>query len=198
MTFDIGLYEVCVRVGVRYVITKFSRMDSLPNFLTHGAPRRALRARESSAMISSSVGMTVWVRGMALFASLISTFNPYFIAGPLRRYNYRGHPTGRLLYPLNYVVSLEFLQFCFQLGSYTERYILLWACATGVIAGSTCKSTFTPFIFPIPRNRSAYSINRLLVIVSSLWTVFATLTRPRSSAVWKPIKGSVFVCPFIT
>ena len=30
---------------------------------------------------------------------------PYFIAGPLRRYNYRGHPTGRLLYPLNYVVS---------------------------------------------------------------------------------------------
>ena len=29
--------------GVRYVITKFSRMDSLPNFLTHGAP---LRARE--------------------------------------------------------------------------------------------------------------------------------------------------------
>ena len=43
MTFDIGLHEVCVRVGVLYVITKFSRMDSLPNFLTHGAP---LRARE--------------------------------------------------------------------------------------------------------------------------------------------------------
>ena len=33
----------CVRVGVRYIITKFSRMDSLPNFLTHGA---LLRARE--------------------------------------------------------------------------------------------------------------------------------------------------------
>ena len=31
------------RAGVRYVITKFSQMDSLPNFLTHGAP---LRARE--------------------------------------------------------------------------------------------------------------------------------------------------------
>ena len=43
MTFDIGLNEVCVQVGVRYVITKFSGMDSLPNFLTHGAP---LRARE--------------------------------------------------------------------------------------------------------------------------------------------------------
>ena len=40
MTFDIGLHEVCVRVGVRYVITKFSRMDSLPNFLTYGAPLR--------------------------------------------------------------------------------------------------------------------------------------------------------------
>ena len=25
-------------VGIRYVITKFSRMDSSPNFLTHGAP----------------------------------------------------------------------------------------------------------------------------------------------------------------
>ena len=35
------------RAGVRYVITKFSRMDTLPNFLTHGAP---LRARESSAI----------------------------------------------------------------------------------------------------------------------------------------------------
>ena len=31
------------RAGVCYVITKFSGMDSLPNFLTHGAP---LRARE--------------------------------------------------------------------------------------------------------------------------------------------------------
>ena len=38
MTFDIGLHELCVRTGVRYVITKFSGMDSLPNFLTHGAP----------------------------------------------------------------------------------------------------------------------------------------------------------------
>ena len=33
--------------GVRYVITKFSRMDSLPNFLTHGAP---LRARERAPL----------------------------------------------------------------------------------------------------------------------------------------------------
>ena len=41
MTFDIGLHEVCVRggrAGVRYAITKFSQLDSLPNFLTHGAP----------------------------------------------------------------------------------------------------------------------------------------------------------------
>ena len=42
MTIDIGLHEVCVRVGVRYVITKFSRMDSLPDFLTHGAPLLSL------------------------------------------------------------------------------------------------------------------------------------------------------------
>ena len=54
VTVDIGLHEVCVRVGgregVRYVITKFSRMDSLPKFVTHDAPLRALRARESSAI----------------------------------------------------------------------------------------------------------------------------------------------------
>ena len=54
MTFDIGLHEACVRVGgragVRYVITKFSQMDSLPNFLTHGAPlcARFARARSSA------------------------------------------------------------------------------------------------------------------------------------------------------
>ena len=30
---------VGVRAGVRYVITKFSQMDSLPNFVTHGASR---------------------------------------------------------------------------------------------------------------------------------------------------------------
>ena len=36
--------------GVRYVITKFSRMDCLPNFLTHGAPL-ARFARRTSAII---------------------------------------------------------------------------------------------------------------------------------------------------
>ena len=35
---------------VRYVITKFSRIDSLPSSLTHGAPLRAREARESSAI----------------------------------------------------------------------------------------------------------------------------------------------------
>ena len=36
---------MCVRVGVRYVITKFARMDSL--LITHGAPeKRASRARQ--------------------------------------------------------------------------------------------------------------------------------------------------------
>ena len=46
-----SLHEVCVRTGVRYVITKFSGTDSLPNFLTHGAPLRARFARGSSADI---------------------------------------------------------------------------------------------------------------------------------------------------
>ena len=45
MSFDISSQEVCVRVGVRYVITNFSWMDSLPNFLSHDAQQ----VRESSA-----------------------------------------------------------------------------------------------------------------------------------------------------
>ena len=34
--------------GVRYVITKFSRMDGLPNFLTHGAPLARFALRSSA------------------------------------------------------------------------------------------------------------------------------------------------------
>ena len=36
--------------GVRYVITKFSQVDSLPNFVTYGAP---LRAREPRIILPS-------------------------------------------------------------------------------------------------------------------------------------------------
>ena len=50
VTFDISLHEACVRVGVRYVITKFSRMDSLPNFVTHGA-RSARFARATAPLL---------------------------------------------------------------------------------------------------------------------------------------------------
>ena len=50
MTFDVGLHEVCVRVGALYVITKFSRMDSLPNFLTHGAPLHVRFARAGAPL----------------------------------------------------------------------------------------------------------------------------------------------------
>ena len=60
MTFDISLHEVCVRVGVRYVITKFSQMDSLPNFLTNGFPQaRASRAREPRHHLYPSVHLNI-------------------------------------------------------------------------------------------------------------------------------------------
>ena len=39
------------RAGVRYVITKFSQMDSVPNFLTYGAPLCARFARLRSSTI---------------------------------------------------------------------------------------------------------------------------------------------------
>ena len=35
-------------MGVRYVITKFSRMDGLPNFITHGAPLARFARRSST------------------------------------------------------------------------------------------------------------------------------------------------------
>ena len=44
------------RVVVRYVMTKFSRMDILANFVTHSAP---LRARESSAVTQLKYGHAV-------------------------------------------------------------------------------------------------------------------------------------------
>ena len=59
-------YMKCVYgwAGVRYVITKFSRMDSLQNFVSHGALLRALRERESSAKkcryISWHLGSYQW------------------------------------------------------------------------------------------------------------------------------------------
>ena len=67
MTFDIGLHEVCVRVGVRYVITKFSRMDSLPNFLTHGAPK----GRALGLILKVRVfGIRKWPIGGSYFVNL--------------------------------------------------------------------------------------------------------------------------------
>ena len=54
-----GLREVCVpvggraggRTGIRYVITKFSLVDSLPNFVTHGAPLHAHFARARTPLL---------------------------------------------------------------------------------------------------------------------------------------------------
>ena len=43
---------MCVRTGVRYVITKFSGIDSLPNFLTHGVPLRARFARAGAPLLT--------------------------------------------------------------------------------------------------------------------------------------------------
>ena len=69
MTFDIGLHQVCVRVGVRYVITNFSPMDWLPNFVIHGSPLRALRARE----LRYNIGM-IWQNRGARYRTLAAAF----------------------------------------------------------------------------------------------------------------------------
>ena len=43
---DIGLHAVYVRAGARDAITKFSRIDSSPHFLSYGEYARAQSARE--------------------------------------------------------------------------------------------------------------------------------------------------------
>ena len=71
MTFDISLHEACVLVGVRYVITKFSGMDSLPNFLTHGVPLARASARDSSANVL--VTHPEWSECMNIIMTIYST-----------------------------------------------------------------------------------------------------------------------------
>ena len=86
MTFDIGLNEVCVREGVRYVITKFSGMDSLPNFLTHGAPLRARFARAGAPLLINVNEMPnclekATIRTFADGTTLLYSSNPLTILG---------------------------------------------------------------------------------------------------------------------
>ena len=47
-------YMRCVYgwAGVRHVVTKFFRMDSLSNFVTHGAPLRAQELRDNYGLFS--------------------------------------------------------------------------------------------------------------------------------------------------
>ena len=56
--------------GVRYVITKFSRMDGLPNFLTHGASL-ARFARRSSA--------NIFGKGVSSSSSVLRCWHPFCI-----------------------------------------------------------------------------------------------------------------------
>ena len=55
-SFHIYLIKFQITFTLRYVITKFYGMDSLPNFLTRGAPL-ARFARESSAIKARLVGL---------------------------------------------------------------------------------------------------------------------------------------------
>ena len=81
MTFNIGLHEVCVRVGVRYVITKFSRMDSLPNFLTHGAPLRAreLRYNQNVTLRMAFLNLSSDLSSLSDLSRLSHSFEAKFV-----------------------------------------------------------------------------------------------------------------------
>lgn len=107
-----------------------------------------------------------------------------------------GYPTNRPLDFLDYIVPYKFLPLCLEFGL-TLNGTLLWDWATGVTVLSTWRSNCTPPIFLIPWNRSAYSTTSLLMNVSgSVCIAFIITTRPRPSAVWNPIKGSLLVFPW--
>ena len=57
VTFNISLHEAYVTAGVHYVITKFSRMDGLPNFLSLRATlAHEARARSSAIICGQQIG----------------------------------------------------------------------------------------------------------------------------------------------
>ena len=55
--------------GVLYVITKFSLMDSLPTFLTYGAPLRARFARARAPLLLTNI-IKNWLLFLDFFGNL--------------------------------------------------------------------------------------------------------------------------------
>ena len=151
----------------------------------------------SSCIISSSLGITVCARGIAVLDSLIPTFNRISLTD---RFRVISTGESQLVFLSTFSIMSLAISFSSSTSSLglTLKGILLWGCAMRCIAGSTCKSTCTTFIFSIPLKRSAYSPSSLLMAVSFDWTEYATSTSPRSLAVWNPINSSVFVPSFMT
>ena len=114
MTFDVSLHEVCVRVCVRYVITKFSRMDSLPNLLNHGAPQ-ARASRESSAIITGNT----WIALAPRFAS-----NYYYYY-----YYYYHHHYYYLL--LLFMIMMMMMMILWVVNNLTSYFISVRICFQG-------------------------------------------------------------------
>ena len=57
VTFNISLHEAYVTAGVHHVITKFSLMDGLPNFLSLRATlAHEARARSSAIICGQHIG----------------------------------------------------------------------------------------------------------------------------------------------
>ena len=72
--------------GVRYVITKFSRMDGLPNFVTHGAPLARFSRQSSTIIIHDMIiryGESLWA-GTQTIKPLITRGVVGWVAGHFR------------------------------------------------------------------------------------------------------------------
>ena len=118
------------RAGVRYVITKFSRMDSLPNFATYGAPLRALRARE--------------LRYKELRNRIVTPptaklkFNAHFV---------NDHLNWKIIYSLPYRVALDTKTREFQYKLLNRCLVTnTFLCKIGIIPSPAC-SLLVEFIY---------------------------------------------------
>ena len=109
----------------------------------------------NSVIMSSTVGIMLCVRGMALFATRIFTVRRilFYFLGVMTVAD--THPVGFSTFSIISSSSSN-LSNSFSSGGLTLKGILRCGWATGSTLWSTCKSTSAPSILPMPQTISGY------------------------------------------
>ena len=123
----------------------------------------------SSLTTSSIVGCCVCLRGIAWFATRMSTFRRIWL------WSFLGVTTGGDTHPVGLLTfsMMSWSRRCCISSYIFWRTLNGWrrgGCATGLKSGSTFKLTWIPFSFPIPSTRSLYSSKMSFTLLfSSGW-----------------------------